>query len=819
MEKPSPQEAKSSGKSSREARPEFSPMGSGRGTWARLPQQPEPPKFYSRSYLKRYNHSAKVRSSRVPGKKCPDEQANDPPAVGQKYGSQANNPVELPIPSEAPVTSVSCAPLASQAVGAAVDISKKESPCGRGGTGAPRQSREQDYRYSLASAMSSIKTSYFKTDAAPYFDESQFNEARLLVAAEDEQFCESFRKIKTIVDEAVKKHRVFLIRGELPRLKEVLEERGWVQKYEPSRTRSLPYDSTTTLESRSLGDLRLPDGSPNERALVFGLLRHVQPDFIWDCRNDFIEWDRNIAGNVLLNRFQKPGLYTSKLGMAHILQEAHWLHETDVADVLFPRSYNPSRELAALSRDFRRCAAVALLRWFVERVRNDIEEEASEESPISLDRVEFAVKCCEEQIAELEHEDIDENGPTREEEDGAEEEEEKWRLFVEDCERLLYKPDGLANLPRAEQLERLEVCYQAAQSALEKLKKLDPQFDLNGERNIWIVKPSNLCCGSGIFMTHELKTILRKVESKPRDYYVVQKYIERPFLVYGTKFDIRQWFLVTSTFPMTIWMYKEALLRFSSKPYSYTSYHEAVHLCNTAVQERYDYERRRRRHRSGGSVEDEPTVRDLGWDCNKLDEYLKTACDNEEGGSPYWDKIYPKMSQAIVLTMLAAQDFMDRRRCSFELYGADFMVMEDLSVWLIEINTNPRMHPPSSRITQRLYAGVLDGLVKVVMDYPINPNADTGGFELAYHQSIPESQPYLGPCLFAFGKSMTLHEASAAMRKKCGASNQWSAKPYRAWTAPPTSREPKTADFVSCLNVTSTTKFGSSQDESGRDSR
>ena len=70
------------------------------------------------------------------------------------------------------------------------------------------------------------------------------------------------------------------------------------------------------------------------------------------------------------------------------------------------------------------------------------------------------------------------------------------------------------------------------------------------------------------------------------------------------------------------------------------------------------------------------------------------------------------MSQAIVLTMLASQEYMDKRRCSFELYGADFMVMDDLSVWLIEINTNPRMHPPSSRITQRLYDGVLESLVK-----------------------------------------------------------------------------------------------------------
>jgi hypothetical protein len=62
---------------------------------------------------------------------------------------------------------------------------------------------------------------------------------------------------------------------------------------------------------------------------------------------------------------------------------------------------------------------------------------------------------------------------------------------------------------------------------------------------------------------------------------------------------------------------------------------------------------------------------------------------------------------------------MDRRRNCFELFGADFMLGEDFSPWLIEINSCPCMQPTTS-VTARMCSQCLEDVIKGRLSAAVN---------------------------------------------------------------------------------------------------
>jgi len=125
---------------------------------------------------------------------------------------------------------------------------------------------------------------------------------------------------------------------------------------------------------------------------------------------------------------------------------------------------------------------------------------------------------------------------------------------------------------------------QQVRSTLAEMKRNSRQYCINGRRNAWIVKPSGKSRGRGIQMMRELDEIFKVTESDGFQW-ICQKYIEKPNLVRGYKFDIRQWVLVTDWNPLTVYVWKQPYLRFAGQKYDdeCVDRSEFVHLTNNSI--------------------------------------------------------------------------------------------------------------------------------------------------------------------------------------------------------------------------------------------
>lgn len=517
----------------------------------------------------------------------------------------------------------------------------------------------------------------------------------------------SYTTLKKIADEAIAKNKIFTMYGNSNAIRDALRKRGWVEK--------IPQDQMSSTKIKNALILKNYIPKELETLVLSYMVEKHSAYFIWHANENNI--NNVIKCNAIQNKLASKPIWTTKEGLCSILKQNYWHNIPNVSELSVPRSYNNTEpaEVKAFEEDYKITACTNLLKWVLNMVSND-KQIFLTSGKITMNVIIFALKRCKEYIFKQQNVDIDQiciNTTT---------ETEQWNIFLNKCNLLI----GEQEVFKEDRYNKLSFYLGYSKYLLEKLYIYRPQLRCEGYLNIWIIKPARNSRGRGIRMASKVESI-SKILKKNTHRCVIQKYIEEPLLIHDTKFDIRQYYLVTNFNPLVIWMYKDCYLKFSSQKYNLMDYHESIHLTNNAVQKKYT--NCKPRH---------PELPDCNmWDLDTFKKYLRSVGDNH-----VWDKIiYPGMKKAIINVMLTSQIDTTASRKRFAFHGCDFVLDRGYNPWLIEVNGGPDLKA-TTPVTAKICPAVLADIIKVVIDYRQNRNASTGNFECVYRQ--PWTMPRYG---------------------------------------------------------------------------
>jgi tubulin--tyrosine ligase len=325
-----------------------------------------------------------------------------------------------------------------------------------------------------------------------------------------------------------------------------------------------------------------------------------------------------------------------------------------------------------------------------------------------------------------------------------------------------------------------------------------------GKGTVWIVKPSDGQKGEGIHLVSTQAQLEEAVTGEKRKGAgvsagtVVQKYVERPLLLTGgRKFDLRCWVLVD--WQLNVYVFEAGVLRVTATPYSLTNENGELtlddlhmHLSNHCIAEK---------HEDFGKWE--PT-NELWYE--DLDAILLEKFPAQQPTTK--SNILPAMEAIIVQTIVASREELvagcphrARALCgaglfegqpasvdtigSFNLFGYDFMIADDLQVQLIEVNSSPA-------VAEELLPELVQQLLKVLIDPVFPPQPEPVAAATASQTEEEEEEDALRQALKAAAISVAKErgeeleekggaeaEAAEPAKHSCGSSSRSDTYPCR----------------------------------------
>ena len=254
---------------------------------------------------------------------------------------------------------------------------------------------------------------------------------------------------------------------------------------------------------------------------------------------------------------------------------------------------------------------------------------------------------------------------------------------------------------------------------------------------VWIMKPIGRAQGKGIFLFTKLSQISdwKKAnrwnagpEGERVDNYIVQRYVDAPYLIGGKKFDLRLYVLVTSYSPLRFYIYRGGFARFSATRFTMDRENISnnfMHLTNVAVQktaENYDA-------KSG-----------MKWAIQGLKLYLVS-----KHGAAAVGALFDGIQDMISKSLLAVQPRVIHDKHCFELYGYDVMIDAALKPWLIEVNASPSLTADTQEDYDLKFGMLDDTFTLLDVERRRDPHdipLQCGGFDLIWnHGPVPSFLP------------------------------------------------------------------------------
>ena len=258
----------------------------------------------------------------------------------------------------------------------------------------------------------------------------------------------------------------------------------------------------------------------------------------------------------------------------------------------------------------------------------------------------------------------------------------------------------LASLPDRGEFTKMQIPFHPQTFRLEdwsECERFVQQLQVQSEdisKNIWIIKPTASSGGEGITVHQDTQLFLSDFEScksKPdrgvqmqgpnrfcMTEKIAQRYIARPLLIHGRKFDVRSYFYIADVNDELVF-YCDGYIRINAELYD-TSLSDLSnsfkHLSNISIQKNH------------------PQFKELADSMRLKFPQFQEYLTQHNLAPPNWveDTFKPQLRLMMWFAFQSCKHALKAPTGVFSMVGADFIIDETLNIFLIEFSKSPAVY-------------------------------------------------------------------------------------------------------------------------------